>query len=43
MAYRGLIENNGEHYLLVIDELNRGDAAVIFGNIFQLLDREDDY
>jgi 5-methylcytosine-specific restriction enzyme B len=40
-AYRGLIDNNGENYLLVIDELNRGNAAAIFGSIFQLLDRED--
>jgi 5-methylcytosine-specific restriction enzyme B len=34
-AYRGLISDNGEHYLLVIDELNRGNAAAIFGTIFQ--------
>lgn len=42
MAYRGLIDNNKENYLLVIDELNRGNAAAIFGPIFQLLDREND-
>ena len=40
MAYKGLIEGNKEHYLLVIDELNRGNAAAIFGTVFQLLDRE---
>ncbi|MDJ0845901.1 MAG: AAA family ATPase [Crocosphaera sp.] len=43
MAYRGLIEGNDEHYLLVIDELNRGNAPAIFGTVFQLLDREDDH
>jgi 5-methylcytosine-specific restriction endonuclease McrBC GTP-binding regulatory subunit McrB len=42
MAYKGLIEGNKEHYLLVIDELNRGNAAAIFGTVFQLLDRESD-
>ena len=42
MAYRGLVNDNQEHYLLVIDELNRGNAAAIFGTVFQLLDRESD-
>ncbi|MBW4422032.1 MAG: AAA family ATPase [Myxacorys californica WJT36-NPBG1] len=42
-AYQGLMNGNREHYLLVIDELNRGNAAAIFGTVFQLLDRESDY
>ncbi|MDJ0508127.1 MAG: AAA family ATPase [Crocosphaera sp.] len=43
MAYKGLIDGHNQHYLLVIDELNRGNATAIFGTVFQLLDREDDY
>lgn len=40
-AYRCIIDGNWENYLLVIDELNRGNAAAIFGSVFQLLDRDE--
>ncbi|MBE9238758.1 AAA family ATPase [Anabaena aphanizomenioides LEGE 00250] len=43
LAYRQIIDGTNENVLLVIDELNRGNAAAIFGSIFQLLDREDNY
>ncbi|MGB3514332.1 MAG: restriction endonuclease [Microcoleaceae cyanobacterium] len=42
LAYKHLINDSNENVLLVIDELNRGNAAAIFGPIFQLLDRETD-
>ncbi|NMG60385.1 restriction endonuclease [Geitlerinema sp. P-1104] len=34
------VERKVENVVLVVDELNRGNSAAIFGSVFQLLDRE---
>lgn len=38
---RKAIHDPGHMYYLVIEEINRGNAPAIFGEVFQLLDRED--
>lgn len=40
-AYRSMQNNDGQNYLLIIEEINRANVAAVFGDVFQLLDRKN--
>ena len=37
------LDKPSEPFLLIIEEINRANVAAVFGDIFQLLDHEEDY
>ena len=41
-ALKGAMNKEDKPYLLLIEEINRAKVAAVFGEIFQLLDRDDD-
>ncbi len=40
-TYINAVQNPNENYLLIVEEINRANPAAVFGDVFQLLDRND--
>lgn len=41
LTYMKAVQHPDESYLLIVEEINRANPAAVFGDVFQLLDRDD--